>query len=155
MKEFRTNKNLLNDEELRTNRISYKRLIDAYIDDLILCNNISSIDENIYDNIVVGELFKCRYDEYDYDSDSELQDEYDSYEELVNSHDYDEMIDIYQFCLCNLSQWDIESINELQNEFHSNDVIIAYSEVLDLHVLMVPHYGTSWGYVMTDIEPTI
>lgn len=155
MKEFKIRKELLNDEELRTNRISYKRLIDAYIGDKLLCNNISEIDELIYDNVVVGELFECCYDEDHYNNDSELQDEYDSYKELVNSHDYDEMLDIYQFCLCDLTQWDIENINELQEHFNSNDVIIAYSEVLNLYILMVPHCGTSWDYVMTDIKPTI
>ncbi|MCI9092648.1 MAG: hypothetical protein HFF36_02520 [Coprobacillus sp.] len=132
MKEFRVKKELLNDEELRTNRISYKRLVNAYFEDKLLCNNINEIDNFIYDNIVVGELYQYEYSEYDC-----------------------ETIDIYQYYLCSLSEWDIESLNELQATYQSNDIIIAYSEVLDLHVLMVPHWGTSWDYVMTDIKPTI
>ena len=132
MKEFKVRKELLNDEELRTNRISYKRLVNAYIENKLLCNNIDEIDEFIYDNIVVGELYQYEYNEYDY-----------------------EVIDIYQYYLCSLSEWDIESLNELQKQKKSNDIIIAYSEILNLYVLMVPHCGTSWDYVMTDIEPTI
>lgn len=154
MKEFRVSRKKLNDKELRTNRISYKRLIDAYIGDKLLCNNISEIDEFIHDNIVVGKLYQCEYNEYDYENDDNLKEQYNTYNELVESYDFNEMIDIYQYYLCSLSEWDIESINELQEHFNSNDVIIAYSEVLNLHVLMVPHCGTGWNYVMTDIEPT-
>ena len=34
----------LNAEELKTGKVSYKRLISAYIKDLVLCNNIIKIE---------------------------------------------------------------------------------------------------------------
>lgn len=46
------NVNELNDEEKRTKRVSYRRLIDGYIDDLVLCNNIVNIDGALFDNMV-------------------------------------------------------------------------------------------------------
>lgn len=45
------NVNELNDEEKRTGRVSYRRLIDRYIDDLVLCNNIVNIDNTVFDNM--------------------------------------------------------------------------------------------------------
>lgn len=53
MKKFYVaNVNELNDEEKRTGRVSYRRLIDRYIDDLVLCNNIVNIDGALFDNMV-------------------------------------------------------------------------------------------------------
>ena len=38
--------------------------------------------------------------------------------------------------------------------YYNDELIIAYSEVLDNFVLLVDHLGTSWDYVLTDIEFT-
>lgn len=43
--------NELNDEEKRTGRVSYRRLIDRYIDDLVLCNNIENVDNTVFENM--------------------------------------------------------------------------------------------------------
>lgn len=52
MKKFYVgNVNELNDEEKRTGRVSYRRLIDRYIDDLVLCNNIVNIDNTVFENM--------------------------------------------------------------------------------------------------------
>lgn len=45
------NVNELNDEEKRAGRVSYRRLIDRYIDDLVLCNNIVNIDNTVFENM--------------------------------------------------------------------------------------------------------
>lgn len=108
----------LNEEEKKRNKISYKRLINRITNNLILCNNIVNIDNNIFDNIAVGEI----------PEDSE----------------------IFQYFIIDVDEWTIE---KLQNK-KCYDVIIAYSEILENYVLMVDHFGTSWDYVMTDIEPT-
>ena len=108
----------LNEEEKKRNKISYKRLINRITNNLILCNNIVNIDDNIFDNIAVGEI----------PEDSE----------------------IFQYFIIDVDEWTIE---KLQNK-KCYDVIIAYSEILENYVLMVDHFGTSWDYVMTDIEPT-
>ena len=48
MKKFYiSNKNELNSEELRTGCVSYRRIIDRYISDLVLCNEIANIEEFI------------------------------------------------------------------------------------------------------------
>lgn len=58
--------------------------------------------------------------------------------------------EIFQYFIIDVDEWTIE---KLQNK-KCYDVIIAYSEILENYVLMVDHFGTSWDYVMTDIEPT-
>ena len=105
-------KGQLNAEELRTGRVSYRRLISAYIKDLVLCNNIIEIDESVDFNV------NCNF--------------------VPNE-------EIYQYYLCNLSSYEREQIEEY-------GIILSYSDKLDLDVLLVDHWGTSWDYVMTDIE---
>lgn len=107
------NKENLNEEELRTGRVSYKRVIDRYVGDIVLCNNIEQLDESIFDNAT----------------------------------NLGEDIDIYQYFLCNIDDWGREKLR-------GTDIIISYSDMLDCDVLMVDHLGTSWDYVMTDIEWT-
>ena len=101
----------LNKEELKTGYVSYKRVISAYIRDLVLCNNITEIDNSIWDNL--GEI--------------------------------DEDLDIHQYFLCNLSGYEREALTEY-------GIILSYSNKLDLDILCVEHYGTSWDYVMTDAK---
>ena len=57
-------------------------------------------------------------------------------------------IDIFQFYLTSLSLSDVEFLEE-----HFG-LLFAYSELLDVYVLCVDHYGTSWDYVTcsTDLE---
>lgn len=62
---------------------------------------------------------------------------------------YNENDDIYQFYLCNLNEYAIELNKKL-----GSPLIIGYSEMLDLDVLMVDHFGTGWDYVLTDVEFT-
>jgi len=113
----------LNEEEQRTNSISYARLIDRVCNNLILCNKITEIDDLLYDNIVIGEIYDEANDQY---------------------------IDIYQYFIIDIDDYTIEQLKDLK----CNDLIIAYSETLEQYILMVDHYGTSWDYVMTSIEPT-
>ena len=76
------NVNELNDEEKRTGEVSYRRLIDKYIDDLVLCNNIMNIDNTVFDNMVNIEIEDDEYDE------------------------------IYQYYLCNLSEFERNKLIE-------------------------------------------
>lgn len=61
--------------------------------------------------------------------------------------EHEEMEDIYQYYLCDLSGYEKEKLIEC-------GVIVSYSDMLDLDVIMVDHYGTRWDYVMTDVEWT-
>lgn len=52
MKKFYiSNKEELNDQEIKTGCVSYRRIIDRYIQDLVLCNNIINLDESIDFNV--------------------------------------------------------------------------------------------------------
>ena len=107
----------LNKEELKTGCVSYKRVISAYIRDLVLCNDIECVEEFVWENM----------QNVDFDSDEE--------------------INIYQFYLCNLSEHEKEQLLEY-------GIILSYSNKLGLDILCVDHLGTSWDYVMTDVEWT-
>ena len=122
MKKLYVNKEDLNEKELKTGRVSYKRLVDCYVGDIVLCNNITEVDDEIWDNVDESNLI-------DEDGD-EIND-----------------LDIYQYYICNVSEWAKEQLK-------GTGVILSYSKVLDCDVLMVQHWGTSWDYVMTDIEWT-
>lgn len=121
MKKLLVNKKDLNEEELKTGKVSYARAVERLVGDIVLCNNIGQLDSSIFDNII--------NDNY-YDDDEEyLEEEY------------------YQYYLCNLDEWEKDFLKQ-------TDIIVSYSDVLDCDVLMVNHWGTSWDYVMTDIEWT-
>lgn len=62
----------------------------------------------------------------------------------------DEYIDIYQYYLIDINPYMIEKLQEIDCQ----DVIIAWSEKLEEHVLFVDHWGTSWDYVSTSIKWT-
>lgn len=87
--------------------ISYKDAVEYFNNSLILCNNISEIDEFLFEN--------C---------------------ELCNVEQ-----DYYQYYLTDCSKDDAE---RLRAWFGLN---FLYSEKLDLYVLAVEHFGTSWNSV--------
>ena len=118
---FYCNSEDLNEEEKRTNRISYKRLIER-LGDIFLFNKAPELSNYDFE-FVIGS---------DYDEEAE---------------EYNE---IYQFYLIDIDSYTLEKLQDLKCE----DVIIAYSETLENYILCVDHFGTSWSYVMTDIEPT-
>ena len=62
----------------------------------------------------------------------------------------DEFIDVYQYYLIDIAPYMIEKLQKLK----CNDIIIAWSEKLEEYILLVDHFGTSWDYVLTDIEYT-
>lgn len=62
----------------------------------------------------------------------------------------DEDTEIYQAYICNVNKMDLEQLQELR----TNDIIIAYSPLLDVDVLLVDHLGTSWSEVPTDVKLT-
>ena len=68
--------------------------------------------------------------------------------ELENGCEYDEeteeYTDIYQYYI--ISDNGAEILKNWTNE------ILFYNEELDMYVWGVTHYGTSWNYVLTDIQ---
>lgn len=100
--------------ELENKRASYRTIVETFIGDILLCNNICEVDESVY----------C-------DAEFDYEDEDGNY------------TDIYQWFLC--------SVDELtKSELKKYGLLFSYSNVLDLDVLCVDHFGTSWDYVLTD-----
>ena len=68
--------------------------------------------------------------------------------ELINGVDYneekEEYIDIFQYYI--IDGWGFEFLVKYTNE------IVYYNEVLDIYLWGITHWGTSWDYVLTDIE---
>lgn len=67
----------------------------------------------------------------------------------IECGEVEEDTEIYQYYLVDLGF----SIDYIREHFE-NELILAYSNELELYVLMVTHWGTSWDYVLTDLEPT-
>lgn len=122
-------------------RTSYYEAVHWLHNNYILCNEIANIDPSIWDNME----FSTQYwtdadgneysDPYDYDGDeSELE---------------ETNLDIYQYYLTDCSQDDVAYLQE-----HFSGIYFTHSDMLDLYVLCVTHYGTSWKGVSveTDLE---
>lgn len=90
---------------------------------LLLCNDIVKVDYDLYANLESGELWHY------YDAEGNEVEEDDDYET-------EEAVDIYQYYLI-----DDQTAHALQDH---TDEIILYSEMLDLYVLGVTHFGTMW-----------
>lgn len=72
MKKFYVaSKDYLNEQELKTGKVSYWRIIDRYIDNRILCNSIDGIDESIWENVRnyndddIYQYFLCNLNEFE------------------------------------------------------------------------------------------
>ena len=91
--------------------ISYKNAVEYFNNSLILCNNISEIDEYLWEN--------C---------------------ELCNAEQ-----DYYQYFLTDCTKDDAERLHKW---FGLN---FLYSEKLELYVLAVEHWGTSWDFVACNV----
>ena len=124
MKKYVNDLNELNEEERRTGKISYKRLIERIANGIFLFNEAPKLSEYDFE-------FICGND---YDKEN------------------DEYIEIYQYYLIDLCITEEQLNNEFKEL--QKELIIAWSETLQNYVLMVDHCGTSWNYVMTDIGYT-
>lgn len=60
--------------------------------------------------------------------------------------DTEEYVEIYQYFLTDCTERDVKF---LEKSF--SDMYFAYCNELDLYVLCVTHYGTSWDYVAVDV----
>ena len=107
-----------------TNTVNYMTLTDFIFTDMILCNNIVRYSDNW---------------------DLELEEEYDE--------ETGEYIEIYQYYIVNVDTWRLEEYKKyLQETNISSDLNLWYDNELDIYILGVSHYGTSWDYVPTEIK---
>lgn len=127
----------MGDYEKEKGFASYRTIVDRFIGDIVLCNNIIDVDFSIIDNMQNGERF------YNSETGEEVTEQ--EYNEDTEGIIGSRMEDIYQYYLCNIDDYSREILID-------NGFIISYSDKLECDVLCVDHYGTSWDYVLTDIK---
>lgn len=110
---------------------------------LILCNNITDVDPNIYENCRFS-LFRDDDDQDDDDEDGEAEDYRETDPFGLQHPDSDR--EIFQWYLTDCSESEVEFLEE-----HFG-LLFTFSDVLDLFVLCVDHFGTNWKYVHHDTD---
>lgn len=125
---------------LQNSRVDYRALSQAF--DMVLATGI------MQKTYAIGEWEVVNGSEgYYYDSDTDIY--YDFYDDvLMAGLDPDELSfngnEYYQEYI--ISELGAEILKEWTNE------TVWYNDELDIYVWGVTHYGTSWDYVLTDIE---
>ena len=104
--------------------VNFRTLVNFLFTDMILCNNITQDYE--YFTIEIGN---------DYDEEN------------------DEYTEIFQYFIVDCDNWRMEQYkNWLEENGRENDIILYYDNRLEVYVLGVTHFGTSWDYVPTSIK---
>ena len=110
---------------VKNNRVDYRCLSSIF--DGVLCNNISNMELTL--------VSECK--DYNYiDKDGNYTDD-------CTKSKRQEPIDVFQYIIVSDNAFDI--LNDA-NE------IVYYNEELDVYVWGITHFGTSWDYVLTEIE---
>ena len=76
----------------------------------------------------------------------EIDPDFNEYEEMQEDEEGN-YPDIYQYFL---TSWNANYVYWLRSRFPN--LIIAYSDKLNMWILCVDHFGTSWDYVWTECE---
>lgn len=106
---------------------------------LVLCNNITAIDEELFYN-------DCDPLSYWEDEDGEIYNDFDDIPEDKQESANQIYEDVFQYFLTDCSASDVEYLRD------NFGLKFAYSEKLDLWVLLVTHYGTGWAYVSCETK---
>lgn len=142
--------NKVSDYGIQHKRVDYATLAKAF--DAVLNNEIMSKTMDIgyweqesgfIDNSAEIEELEEKIEELEEqgDMEEEIEELREKIEELEEEQDY--CHEIYQYYI--VSDNGAELLKEI-NE------IVFYNEELDMYVWGVTHWGTSWDYVLTDIE---
>lgn len=84
-------------------------------------------------------------DELTEEQDAELDELREELEELEEENGDIPEGDIFQYFVVSSTEWVLDLLKE-------NNEIVFYNEELDLTIWGVTHWGTSWDYVLTDID---
>lgn len=107
-----------------TNRVNFRTLANFLFTDMVLCNNITK--------------------DYEYFT-AELGNDYDE--------ETGESVEAYQYFIVDCDNWRIEQYQKwLEENKKESDIILYHDDNLDVYVLGVTHFGTSWDYVPTSIK---
>ena len=122
----------LSEYEKEHQKISFKRLFNKLFTNAVLCNNIIKL----FYTEIHGKL---------------------SDPEFIIGTDYDkendEDIYVYQYFIVDFNEYTYSKMEEYAEQL-GNEFILYYIAELDMYIVGVTHWGTSWDYVLTDIEPT-
>lgn len=142
----------------KNGRVDYATLAKAF--DAVLNNNIMSVtgyemweqENGLVDNSEEIEAKRDRIEELEdavttgeideEEAAEEIQELEEEIEELENEENYPD--EIFQYYI--ISDNGAEILKQYTNE------IVFYNSELDMYVWGVTHYGTSWSYVLTEIE---
>lgn len=125
--------NNLGTYEIDTGKLSYFNLVHNYFTDLILCNDIVEKHELELLSQIPS------WEDLDEEEKSYYGDEDEYYFEANNP-------ECYQYFIVDFSDYDKDEIISNPN------LVLFHCYDLDLYVLGVTHYGTSWDYILTDIK---
>lgn len=104
--------------------VNFRTLANFLFTDMVLCNNIAQ--------------------DYEYFT-PEVGNDYDE-----ENNKYTE---IFQYFIVDCDSWRMEQYkNWLEENEKESDIILYYDNRLEVYVLGVTHFGTSWDYVPTSIE---
>ena len=117
---------------------SYRTIVERFVGDIVLCNNIINVDESVLYN-----MEDCSEERYYNENGEEISEEEYLNDENAYSEHYEP--EVYQWYLCNVGNLDKEAAKEA-------GLIFSYSDLLDCDVLCVDHWGTSWDYVLTNVK---
>ena len=107
-----------------TNTVNFRTLANFLFTDMILCNNITK--------------------DYEYFT-TEIGNDYDE--------ENDEYTEIFQYFIVDYDNWIMEKYQEwLEENEKESDIILYHDDKLDVDVLGVTHFGTSWDCVPTSIK---
>lgn len=122
----------LNDYEKENNRISFKTLVEKLFTDMVMCNDIVKI----FHSSINGDYIEPQL---------EIGSDYDEEDDVY--------LDVYQYFIVDFSSWTYELMQKYSEQF-GKEFILYYIDELGMYILGVTHFGTSWDYVLTDIEPS-
>ena len=151
------NKIILSEEEKKTGKFSLSNLIQYYNINMILCNNITSmnidcisypkyIDDDDIQTWINEYNNELLIDDYDVETFDDLTD--DDIEKIIYNYGDDIMNDLYLYP--DVYQWYI--VRECDVFLLEKDYPIYYCDELDLYIVGITHCGVSWDMVYTDVE---
>lgn len=151
-------------------KCSYSRVFNEFINDAVLCNNITDVDPSIFENQLTGfaswdelyseklEELKEEYNEKIVDglglTSEQIQDGFktlheleEEAEEYADTEQYD--YEFYQYYIIE-PKW--HGVIDFLEGCNQKTLQIMYSDVLDCYILGVGHWGTGWDYVGSDFD---
>lgn len=106
-----------------TDSVNFRTLANFLFTDMVLCNDITK--------------------DYEYFT-TELGDDYDE--------ETGESVEVYQYFIVDCDNWRIQQYQKwLEENARESDIILYYDNRLEVYVLGVTHFGTSWDCVPTSI----